>query len=252
MTQEHFFPNWLIEFAGVRHEGIRWLEGKRNVDPKSATIPLCDECNNAFGVTLEGPVSSIFRSLRAGNAISDEDAELLARWLWKFEGSQWGLHAHQMPGARYTERYTLRERVTSHEAFAEIRPRLLLAVATCHANDPGFKDWPLGLDPPPGEDAIHMSGVFGEIALITTLAEFAHAIPDVFGKYEFGPLPADRNAPAFLPPCAFLTANGAIQTTVEVAQRLCELHGNLAQQKNRPPAAKIIMPPRRRIELPPV
>jgi hypothetical protein len=252
MTKEHYFPNWLIEFAGVKYEGITWFE-KRNVDPTSATIPLCNECNNSFATVLEGPVSSIFRSLRAGNPISDQDAELLVRWLWKFEGLQWSLRASQMPHALYTERYTLRERVTSPHAFAELRPHLVLAVARSHANDPGFRDWPLGLDTPPSENAIHMSGVFGEIALLSSLTDFARVIPDVFGKYEFGPVPADRTAPVFDPPCAFLTANGAIQATVDAARLLAELHdGAAAERRPRPSSGGIITLPRPRIELPPV
>ena len=118
---------------------------------------------------------------------------------WKFEGLQWSFGAAQVPHALYTERYTLRERVTSPRAFAEIRSRLVLAVAAADANDPGFKDWPLGLDTPLSENAIHMSAVFGEIALMSSLQEFADVIPGVFGQYAFGPVPADRTAPFSCP-----------------------------------------------------
>ena len=88
MTKEHFFPRWLIESAQVHHEGITWLDGQ-TVDPDKATIPLCRACNEAFGTTLEGPVAEIFRQLEQGASISEEEAEVLVRWLWKFEGLQW-------------------------------------------------------------------------------------------------------------------------------------------------------------------
>ena len=88
MTKEHFFPRWLIDYAQVHHEGITWFDGQ-TVDPDNATIPLCRECNEAFGTVLEGPVAEIFRQLEQGASISEDEAELLVRWLWKFEGLHW-------------------------------------------------------------------------------------------------------------------------------------------------------------------
>src|SRR5262249_2944928 len=174
MTDEHFFPTWLIEYTEARNNGITWL-GKEGINPARATMPLCRDCNNAFANTLEGPVSLIFRALEAGEALSDLDAELLVRWMWKFEGLQWHLLGRG-DRARYTERYTLVERVTTPRAFEEIKPRLLLALAMCRANDDGFVDWPLGLDTMPGESALTMSGVFRRVAIITSLVDFADAI----------------------------------------------------------------------------
>jgi hypothetical protein len=247
MTQEHFFPAWLIAHADVRRDGIDWM-GRSGVDPNKATIPLCDECNNAFGTILEGPVSAIFRAIEAGQAISDLDAELLVRWMWKFEGLRW--HMFAGPEHRYTDKYSLRDRITTPRAFDEIRPGMLLAMATCHANDPGYEDWPLGLDTPPGEDAITVSGVFGRLAIITSLVDFSDQIPDVFGKYAFGPVPADRSAKVFLPPCAFLTANGAIAETKTTALRLGRAHELRARQM-RAEHSPSLVPVRYRVELPP-
>jgi hypothetical protein len=249
-TQEHFFPKWLIKYADVHREGISWL-GKKGLNPDKATVPLCDECNNLFGTILEGPVSTIFRALDAEQPISDHDAELLVRWMWKFEGLQWFLYAQ--PEQVYSLKYSLRDRVTRPEPFAEIRQNLLLAVATCHANDPGFEDWPLGIDTPPGEDAITMSGVFKRIAIITSLADFTDQIPDVYGKYIFGSVPADRTEPMFSPPRSFPFAKGAIETTKITAARLSVAHTELGKAvRERGPGASLqIFPVRKRVELPP-
>lgn len=251
MTQEHFFPRWLIEYADAKRDGIEWL-GRKGLNPEKATMPLCGGCNNAFANTLEGPVSAILRNVDSGEAISDLEAELLVRWMWKFEGLQWGLYAP--PESRYTEKYSLRDRITTSRAFNEIRPRLMLAMATCHANDTGFSDWPLGIDTPPGEDAITMSGVFRRTAVITSLVDFADAIPDVFGKYVFAAEPADRNAKVFLPPCSFLTAAGAIQETKATALRLRLAHDQFGDSQRTRNERSIFgfVPIRYRVELPPV
>jgi hypothetical protein len=252
MSREHFFPRWLIEHADVRTDGIDWL-GKSRVAPEQATLPLCADCNNAFANNLEGPVSAIFRALDAGEPISDLDAELLVRWMWKFEGLHWSLYAG--PAARYTDKWTLLERVTKPDAFRQIRERLVLALATCNANDPGFSDWPLGVDTPPGDDAITMSGVFKRVAIITSLVDFVDDIPDTFGKYVFGEAPPDRNAKVFSPPCSFIVAEGAIAATKVTAARLAERHLSFGQEMRARMANEhdvpAIMPVRFRVELPP-
>jgi hypothetical protein len=266
VTKEHFFPKWLIEYADVRRRGITWPQkagldwtDKRNVDPDKAVVPLCDECNATFGKVLEGPVAGVFRALDREGGLSDHDAELLVRWLWKFEGLQWGIFRDHNTD-EYTGRYTLRERVTTSKAFDEIRSELVLAVALARANDPGHGDWPMGLDTPVGENAITMSGVFRRVALIVSLARFADKIHPAFGQYAFGPRPADRNAKVFSPPCSFLTPRGAVTATQEAAMELCALHDEFGRRmkkehedaEKRGEVPHLILPGRNRIHLPPM
>jgi hypothetical protein len=251
MTKEHFFPKWLIDFAAVYNEGIVWLDGQ-NVAPDKATIPLCQECNEKFGTHLEGPVAEIFRELERGNSISEHEAELLVRWLWKFEGLQWAVMSTHRPEGLYTRRYTLRDRVITSQAFDEVRNDMTLAVALVNNNDPGFKDWPMGLDTPPSENATTMSGVFGRIALICSFSRFSEAIPDVYGKVQFGCPTEDRDAKAFLPPVSFMHAGGAIETTTKVGHLLARLHDEWGRDAKRSHTGSIIIPDRRRVELPPV
>jgi hypothetical protein len=253
MTDEHFFPKWLIKHADARRDGIDWL-GRRGVHPRGAVMPLCSECNQAFANVLEGPISTILPAIEAGEGLSDAEAELLVRWMWKFEGLQWSLSTTGVTEALYTERFTLVERVTSSDAFDQIRPQLLLAIAMCNANDEGFLDWPLGLDTPPSDNAIHMSGAFGRTAIITSLADFAEQIPDVYGKYVFGSPPVDRGAKTFFPPVSFVSANAAIAQTKETAKRLTELHELYGAARRREHSKELaeLRFTRARIELPPV
>ena len=143
MTKEHFFAKWLIGYCEIKSEGIFLadqgglrLERSANVNPNSAVIPLCDECNHSFGTELEGPVAKIMRALDADQGISDFEAELLVRWLWKFEGLQWSVFRNPNTQA-YSRIYTLRERVVTSRAFDEARSDLVLAIALAHANDEG-------------------------------------------------------------------------------------------------------------------
>jgi hypothetical protein len=248
MTKEHFFPKWLIEYAQVHHEGITWLD-EQTIDPDKATIPLCQECNEGFGNALEGPVAEVFRELDREAAISEDDAELLVRWLWKFEGLQWAARTNR-PEGLYTRRYSLRDRVVTSNAFNEVRTDMLLAVALIHNNDPEHKDWPMGLDTPPSENALTMSGVFGRVALVCSLSHFADDIPDTYGKFRFGAPPAERANKVFLPPVAFIQSQGAIQTTVETGCRLAEIHDEWGREGQRRRQGSIIIPNRRRVELP--
>jgi hypothetical protein len=72
----------------------------------------------------------------------------------------------------------------------------------------------MGLDTPVGEDAITMSGVFRQVAIISSLAQFDDLIPSVYGKYKFGRTPADRTAPT----------RGATDLTQEVGVALSYAH----------------------------
>lgn len=266
ITKEHFFPRWLIEYADVRREGVTWPQkqgldwvDKKNVSAEKAVVPLCDKCNAAFGKELEGPVAEIFRVLERGEGIGDLDAELLVRWLWKFEGLQWGIFRDHNT-EEYTRLYSLRERITTSRAFDEIRSSLILAIALANANDPGHHDWPMGLDTPVGENAITMSGVFRRVALIVSLAQFADAIHPAFGQYSFSQRPDDRVAKIFVPPRSFITARAAVTVTQECAMILSELHDEWGRQRKREheeeakdgKLPRLILPPRKRIEFPPV
>jgi hypothetical protein len=160
MTQEHVWPKWLIDHCGVKHEGVTWVTGKGS-NPRTATIPLCQECNHRLGAELEGPVQRALSSVEASRGITDKEAELLIRWLWKYEAWSWAFAKLDDPTARYSARYTPIERVLG-DSMVGIRGDLTLAVGLINANDPEFRDRSMGIDSGINDtDAIFVSGVFG-------------------------------------------------------------------------------------------
>jgi hypothetical protein len=219
MTKEHIWPQWLYERANVKAEGVRWADGKW-VSPSSTTLPLCADCNNAFGTELEGPVSLIIDDLENGNGISDAEAERLVRWLWKFEGLFWNAEHFAHPDLRYSSMWTLRERVLG-PSMDRIRPALLLAVATIQNNDQGFTDWPMGIDSGIGTfNGIFVSGVFCRTAMMVLLDSFSHLVPRAFGIYRLAPICDPAGTKTFFPPAGFVTAREAIETTKEASVTL--------------------------------
>lgn len=65
MNREHFWPEWLIELTRTAGTPIGWIPGHK-VPPRTATIPICEQCNADFGRELEGPTACVFRDVLAG------------------------------------------------------------------------------------------------------------------------------------------------------------------------------------------
>ena len=122
MTKEHLFPRWLIIKTRTEQTGIKW-HTKRRVPALAATLPLCGDCNKEFGNDLEAPVATLFEQIEDGQGLSDIDAELLIRWLWKMKGLSW---VATNPEGKYIRPGTLRERVLY--PINEIRPKLILGL----------------------------------------------------------------------------------------------------------------------------
>ena len=232
---------------------------KKNVNPQKAVVPLCNECNGLFGKGLESPVAPIFWALEREEGLSDRDAELLVRWLWKFEGLQWGIF-HDPNNETYTRIYTLRDRVTTSRAFNEIRSQLVLTVALARANDAGHKRLANGTRYASLRERRDDERRFPPRCFNFSLARFSDAIHPSFSRYTFGRAPVDRDAKVFPPPCTFLTARGAVAATQESNGLLAPLHDNLGRQMLRALATAseneqslaLILPSQKRIELPPM
>jgi hypothetical protein len=225
MTKEHVFPKWLIIRTNTHKTGIRWGM-KKKVPALSATLPLCKECNKAFGDKLEKPVSKIFDDLEARKGISDNEAELLIRWLWKIDGLFWiALH----PTDDYSPVYTLRERVL--RPLDAIRDQLALAISLIENIDPSHRDKPLGLDSGVRElDGIFVAGVFSEVAMMVLLKDFAYMVPQHFSLYELASTKdASDDAKLFHPKVGFKDDNEAVFFTKLSSEELAKAHEILAR-----------------------
>lgn len=221
MNKEHFFPAWLIEYCDVRREGIAWRPGQKNVNPEKAKFPICERCNGDFGSELEAPMARILRDLEAGRGISDEEAELIVRWMWKFEGLGFVMNR---PSGVYTMFYSLRDRVLN--PIDRIRGELTLAVALAAERDPEYADGSMGLDTPSSRNAIHVAGVFSRVSLLVTLTKFAAILPSAYSRYELAPRRGDPGwqAKLFYPRTTFRNCTEATRANEYWSPRLAILH----------------------------
>ncbi len=226
-SKEHFWPDWLIEWTGTHRTRVRFDPHKK-INPKSLVVPLCNSCNSAFGRDLESPVAHAFRQLEAGNGISDVEAELIIRWLWKLEGLFWRF-AH--PNDFYSAKYTLKDRVL--RPLDDIRSSLSLAIALAERIEPEFGDAPMGLDSWTRLSAIYVAGVFSRVAVMVLLQKFEDQVPDNFSIYRLSPVGApDRDARLFHPKVGFRSCVEAVKRTREAALFLSYAHELDARNSN--------------------
>lgn len=219
MNKEHFWPEWLINYTGTHKTGVKVGPGKK-ANPRRVKMPLCTSCNADFGRELEAPMSRILPDLEAGRGVSDQEAEIMVRWLWKLAGLAWCLHN---PTVRYTEKYLLRDRVL--RPIDEIRPALRVAVGLAETLDPTYGDAPMGLDSWNELNGVYVAGVFGRVAMMVLLDSFEDQIPSNFSLYRFGPPnAADRDTKLFFPKIGFRNCEEAVYVTVNVAGYLSHAH----------------------------
>lgn len=199
------------------------------MNPRTFTIPLCRKCNNDLGASIEGPVSHIFEDLESGQGISDNEAELLIRWLWKFERIAWSLCN---PNGTYNDRRTIRNRVMS-PLDDEVRGELTLAIALVETIDPDFGDAPMGIDSKTEESAIYVAGVFSRIAMMVVLRELESEVPPQFSLYQLAHRDApDRSAKLFFPKTGFRDCVQAVGVTFQSARYLSYAHDFLSRNMN--------------------
>ena len=223
MSKEHVFPVWLIDRCRARHTGIRWGV-KSHVAATAATVPLCVECNNTFGAQLEGPALQSFRDLEDGRGISDDQAELLVRWMWKIKGLGW-IANH--PGGDYSEKYTLRDRVL--RPIDEMRPNIVFCVALLQNVHKDSTDRPMGMNAYTEHDAVFVAGVFSLVAMMAVLAPFRDYVPDAYRQHRLAPRRDDHTTLRSIHPDAtFADDLLAVGVSYTSGRILSELHDRAA------------------------
>lgn len=230
-TKEHFWPLWLTDHCEASADGVQWMNAKMRIDPKNATIPLCSDCNHRLGSELERPVKEIFRELEAGEAISNKDGELLARWLWKFEGLSACLFHLGQHEWNYSDRWTLIERVLEID-LGEMLDRLTVAIGLINAKSDNIDSWPMGLDSPfDGTNAIFVSGVFRRVSVLVSLRFFDHLIPDVLGKLHLSSDQMEAERKHFIPPVCFPFEYDAVDTMTLISKSIFDAHEEFANEQ---------------------
>jgi hypothetical protein len=172
-------------------------------------------------------MSRVLDDIEAGRGISDNEAELIVRWLWKAEGLLWHV---SNPTHNYSPIYTLRERVL--RPLDGIRGQLILAVALCERIDLTYGDSPMGIDSHSEVDGIFVSGVFSRTAMMVVLAPFLELIPKQFSLYHLLPHRGDPIADAklFYPRVTFPTDTELVGVTWQCSPRLTAAHEAYAHE----------------------
>jgi len=225
MSKEHFWPRWLIERTKANRTGVKWSNGKL-VNPSAATIPLCKKCNNAFGTELEAPVIKIFDQLEEDRGISDHEAELLARWMWKFEGLGWLLHDNLRT---YSHSVSLKQRVLNR--LTANRSEVSIAIARIERIDSKFGDMPMGIDSENVLNWVFVSGVFCKVAIIVLLTKFTGLLPRNYSVYTFTDKIDSKTDTAriFYPHIGFQDDVEAVGVTRLISCKLSHLHDEYAK-----------------------
>jgi len=172
-------------------------------------------------------MARVFDDIEAGRGISDEEAELIVRWMWKFEGLAWVFHH---PRDVYTQRYTLRDRVL--RPIDDIRGNLTLAIGLAEQRDPEFEEGAMGIDSFNVHNAVFVSGVFSRIAILVSLSIFDEDIPVVFSKYRLARHRdhSTTKAKVFFPAVGFPTCTAAIGTMKAISPTLSVLHDEYGER----------------------
>lgn len=234
MNKEHFFPQWLIDRTRTHLTGVKWMSDKY-VNPRRVKIPICVTCNSDFNRELEIPAQGILADLDEGRGISNNEAELFIRWLWKFEGLAWRAHH---PHGNYTQDYTLRQRVL--RPIDEARDKLVLAVSRIATIDEGYEDEPMGFDSVNRSNAVFVSGVFCRVAFMALTELFAGDVPeDLFSLYRLGARgQADADAKLFHPKTGFALCTDAVTWMRRHAPMLAYWHDKHFDEMARAQLAK--------------
>lgn len=231
ITREHYWPLWLVELTRSGKTPVGWLPGHK-VLPYSTTLPLCARCNKDFNFELEIPVQRIFSDLLAGRGISAKDAEVLVRWLWKFEGLQWRF-THPMGTYAYNG-INLRNRVLNRVDL--FRTEIVLALAMIDRVDEGFTGEPMGLDSANETNAVFVAGVFSRIAIMSMLRVYSYGLPKDFTVIDMPTVGAvDEDAKLYVPKPVFATCTDAVVYMRINAPQLAHLHDQTFERAPLPP-----------------
>lgn len=218
-TKEHVYPKWLLKETKTWNYPINWISGKKNLG-KNCVFPICESCNKAFNEELEKPFHRIFRKLKSGKAITDKEAETVIRWLWKLTQL-----FYVMSQKREQIAWSTNVRLKTTNPIEKPRYRVSVALALTKRkveNKDGVE--PLGLDVLPQYNVLLSAGVFSNVSIITFDSRYKSLIPEEYTIHTLLPEPVNNNKVQIVIKRSFSDSYAAINTTIEVANRLLPLH----------------------------
>jgi len=218
MNKEHIYPKWLLEHTNNLKTPFSWPYGKIPAD--QCTIPLCIACNTELSRVIESPMKAILLNIENNKGFNDQEAEIIARWLWKITGMfYWG---------RCDENWkygfiTFRERVL--EPICLPRSRISIGVSLILDSRQGFNYAPVGIDCLPAYSNVLAAGVFSNISILVFYSKFSELVPnEVWTVYQLSDTPMMLNPQKKIcPQIGFRTGDDAINATKNIARPLGKL-----------------------------
>lgn len=228
MNKEHLYPQWLLRITNCEKTLLSSPYGK--VPGKQLTVPLCEDCNSKLGIDLEAPVSQIFSNLKMGLGFSDNDAELLVRWMWKFKGMfYWSICNDNWLYCNMKLKERVLEKIRS--------PRSRISIGISLIEDEFEKDKfgyaPIGMSSFTFWSNVYSVGVFSNISIVVFYSIFRPLInEEIWTVYTLSEYPMLVNQKKKIFPITFFK-NGtlAVKTTKLLLghkSRLEKLHEEMA------------------------
>jgi len=221
MNKEHVYPLWLLEHTNNKKVPFSWPYGKIPAD--QCTIPLCVDCNTELSKVIESPMKAILINVENNLGFNDQEAEIIARWLWKMTGMfYWGLCDDSFAYGPAK----LRDRVL--EPICMPRSRICIGVSLINDSRQDYKYSPVGIDCIPLYSNVLAGGVFSNLSILVFYSKFSSLVPDCYWtKYQLSdtPIMLNPNKKVF-PQVGFDTGDDAINIT----KRLLHPLGNLSMK----------------------
>jgi len=153
MNKEHIFPLWLLEHTNTKKVPFSWPYGKIPAD--QCTIPLCVACNTELSRVIESPMKAILVNIEKKLGFNDQEAEIIARWMWKVTGMfYWGLCDEDWKYGLIT----FREHVV--EPICMPRSRISIGISLIKNSRQEHNYAPVGIDCLPLYSNVLSGGVF--------------------------------------------------------------------------------------------
>lgn len=217
-SKEHVFPIWMLKLTNTQDTKIPWLHGEK-IKSIDCTMPICSDCNRLLNLYLEIPFKKVFTKLKSGKEISDYEAEITVRWMWKVSQLFW---LYGQNNGYYEWKYSLKERCLTDIDI----PRNRISLAICRTklkvkNSEGNE--PMGLDVIGQFDSILSAGVFSNVSILILSTKYLNLVPKYYTLYTLKK-EIDKKNKAISAKIGFKNSYEAVQSTRKITRKLLYYH----------------------------